>query len=106
MDDLDDALARAEAEPIVLYKHSATCSLSARMQQEMTTLDGADDPPVYRIVVQEARAVSDAIAEQFGIRHESPQAIVVYDGVARYDASHTGIAPNDIRTASTQVAHA
>lgn len=103
--DLENALARANREPIVLYKHSATCTLSQRMEREMAVLDGPDDPPVYRVVVQDARAVSDTIAERFDIRHESPQVLVVYDGRTLYDASHTRINTDDIRTTISQDVH-
>lgn len=102
MDDLEDALDRAEQEPIVFYKHSAICPISAQMERELTALDRPDDPPVYRVVVQDARPVSDAIAERLGIRHESPQALVVYGDTTLYDASHGRISTDDIRTASTQ----
>lgn len=102
--DLEAALARAEDEPIVFYKHSATCSLSTRTQREVATLDRASDPPVYRVVVQKARAVSNAIAERFAVRHESPQVLVIHDDTVLHDASHTRIALDDIRTASTDLA--
>lgn len=106
LDDLEAALARAEDEPIVFYKHSATCSLSARMQREVAQLDRADDPPVFRVVVQEARTVSDAIAERFAVRHESPQVLVVRGDTVLHDASHTRIATDEIRTAATEASHA
>ncbi len=105
MDDLEKALARAENEPVVFYKHSTTCSLSARTQRAVAELNRPDDPPVYRVVVQEARAVSDAIAERFAVRHESPQVLVVYGDAVLHDASHTRIAIDEIRTASTEVAY-
>lgn len=103
--DLEDAFEHAEQEPIVFYKHSATCSLSTRAQRDLTELDRPDDPPMYRVIVQDARSVSNAIAERLDIRHESPQAIVVYGDTTLYHASHTRISPDDIRTASTHATH-
>lgn len=106
MDDLDEALDRAQHEPVVVYKHSRICPLSARMQKtEVATLDRPDDPPVYRVVVQDARAVSDAVAERFGVRHESPQVLLVYEDAVLHDASHGRIAADDIRTHSAPAAH-
>lgn len=105
MDDLEDALQRAKRGPIVLYKHSAICPISARMQDELATLDQPEDPPVYRVVVQDARPASDAIADRFDIRHESPQALVVYDDAVLYDASHGRISADAIRTHSTRPTH-
>jgi thioredoxin 1 len=105
MSDLEDAFQHAQRGPIVLYKHSAICPISARMQDELATLDQPEDPPVYRVVVQDARPASDAIADRLGIRHESPQAIVVYDDTVLYDASHGRISAEAIRTHSTRSAH-
>lgn len=105
MDDLQTALDRAQDEPVVLYKHSAICPISARMEREVATLTEADDPPVYRVVVQDARDVSDAIEDQLGVRHESPQALLVYQNTVHHDASHGRISADDLRTAALQTAH-
>lgn len=105
LDALEAALERARSEPIVIYKHSAICPISSRMQRQVAALDRAGDPPVYRVVVQDARDVSDAIAERLGVRHESPQALVVYDDAAIYDASHGRISADDLRTASSHPTH-
>lgn len=105
MDDLQAALDHAHEEPIVFYKHSAICPISARMEEEVATLTESDDPPVYRVVVQDARDVSDAIEERLGVRHESPQALLVYQDTVPYDASHGRISADDLRTAATQTAH-
>jgi bacillithiol system protein YtxJ len=104
-DELQAALKHAQDEPIVLYKHSAICPISARMQKEVAALTEPDDPPVYRVVVQEARDVSDAIEERLGVRHESPQALLVYQDTVPHDASHSRISADDLRTAATQTAH-
>ena len=105
MDDLQAALDRAQDEPVVFYKHSAICPISARMEKEVATLTDDEDPPVYRIVVQEARDVSDAIEDRLGVRHESPQALLVYQDTVPHDASHGRISADDLRTAAMQTAH-
>jgi len=105
IDDFQTALQRAQDQPIVLYKHSAICPISARMQKEVATLTEPGDPPLYRVVVQDARDVSDAIEEQLGVRHESPQALLVYQSTVLLDASHGRISADDLRTAATQTAH-
>jgi bacillithiol system protein YtxJ len=40
--------------------------------------------------------LSNAVAEQFGVRHESPQVLLIKDGRCVYDASHLGISATDI----------
>ena len=48
-----------------------------------------DSPPQYAMVtVQTHRAVSNAIAQKLGVRHETPQALLVKDGRVVWSASH------------------
>jgi bacillithiol system protein YtxJ len=98
---LEDALERSQEEPILLFKHSSTCPISARADQRLQGLTEADDPPVYKLVVQDHRDVSDAIEERFGIRHESPQAILLANGAPVFHASHGNVTADAVRSAAT-----
>ena len=103
-EDLQDALASSQREPIVFYKHSATCGLSARARREMERFAEESEAPIFEVVVQEARPVSNTIADRFSIRHETPQAIVVYQGQATFDVSHGKIKAERVENAITQAA--
>lgn len=81
--------------PVVLFKHSATCGISAGVYDEVSNYDGE----VNMVVVQNARDVSDKITGKTGIRHESPQAIVIRNASPVYHASHYQITAEDIRNA-------
>jgi thioredoxin 1 len=97
-DDLDAAFARSEESPVVLYKHSTSCPISYRARQRMEALADADDaPPVYEVVVQQARPVSNAIAERLGLRHETPQVVILWQGEAVFDASHGRVTAEAVR---------
>jgi bacillithiol system protein YtxJ len=86
---LDEALAASSERPVLLFKHSVTCPISANAFREVKRLlDGEAGADVRMIVVQNARPVSDKVAEVLGVRHESPQAIVLRDGKPVWDASH------------------
>lgn len=97
--DWQEARTRSEKEPVLIYKHSSTCPLSASAQRRVEQLAEADDPPVYRVVVQEARGVSNAIAEALDVRHETPQAILLSGGRPVYDASHRRVSAEAVREA-------
>lgn len=103
LDELTDALRASYDSPVLLFKHSATCPISSMAHREIDRLTEASDPPVYRIVVQRARQVSSACAEQTGIRHESPQALVVRDGEVVWHASHHRVRAAAIRAAAAPV---
>ena len=63
----------------------------------MKTLTEPGDPPVYEVVVQRARDVSNAIAARLGLRHESPQVILLSGNEVLFHASHGGVTPDAIR---------
>lgn len=73
--------------PIILFKHSISCGISAHLFEEIKAVDAE----INVVVVQHDRDVSNAIEEQTGHRHQSPQAFVIKDGKAVYQASHYGI---------------
>ncbi|PSQ92738.1 MAG: bacillithiol system redox-active protein YtxJ [Bacteroidetes bacterium SW_4_67_19] len=101
-DDLQDALRHSDDEPVVFYKHSSTCPISAQAEDEMKSLlSNSGAPPVYELVVQESRDMSDRIAEHFSIRHETPQAIVVSDGEPVFNASHHDVTAASVRQAAS-----
>jgi bacillithiol system protein YtxJ len=51
----------------------------------------AEKVDVCRIVVQEARSVSEAVAKKTGVRHESPQVLLIRDGQCVWNTSHRQI---------------
>lgn len=92
---LEELIEQSFVRPIVFFKHSITCGISRGVYQIVNAVD-AD---INLIVVQNSRDLSNQIAHATGIRHESPQAIVIKDGVAVYSASHYDIEPADIESA-------
>ncbi|MCZ6918561.1 MAG: bacillithiol system redox-active protein YtxJ [Gemmatimonadetes bacterium] len=88
-DELDQALLAPIA---VLYKYSPICSVSAWIGREVGRFaSDHPDTPVYAIDVIRQRDLSNWIADEFGVRHESPQAFVVRNGRPTWNASHSGI---------------
>ena len=90
--ELDALIEKSNDQPVILFKHSTTCPISAGVYQEISNAD-AD---INLIVVQHARDVSAALAEKTGIRHESPQAIVLKNGEVVYHASHYDVTAQEV----------
>jgi bacillithiol system protein YtxJ len=90
LEDLDAAMAVSATQPILIYKHSLTCGTSGVAYEEVIELVEGSMPPgtAYIVRVQTARDVSWAIEERTGIRHESPQALLIVDGRVVWHASH------------------
>jgi bacillithiol system protein YtxJ len=98
---LDAALERSRQEPILIFKHSATCGISAQAHEELiewhTTHQVA--VPTFLVHVRRHREVSDGVAERFGIRHESPQLVLVENGVVRWHGSHWRVNGREVQQA-------
>jgi bacillithiol system protein YtxJ len=80
----------ALAEPLaVVYKHSPICPTSGIAYEEMRSLRRIHhDVPVYLVDVIHYRPLSRKIAEQGGVAHASPQAIILRAGVPAWYGSH------------------
>ncbi len=90
-DQLDDILAR---ETALIFKHSTRCPVSRAAYQRFQTF--VNDHPekrelCYFVDVVGNRPVSQAVAEKTGVRHESPQAIVLRNGSVAWHAAHYSI---------------
>lgn len=91
--ELEQVITDSHVKPVLLFKHSYTCGISAEALDELRAhLDGQTGTPApvrYAMVtVQTHRDVSNAIATKLGVRHETPQAILIHGGRAVWSASH------------------
>jgi bacillithiol system protein YtxJ len=81
-----------QQDAVLLFKHSAACPVSwAAHAQVMRFRARHQSFPVYLVPVIKERAMSRAIAERTGVRHESPQIILVRKGAVAESASHGAI---------------
>lgn len=92
---LDKLITDSQTTPIVIFKHSTSCGISSAAYREMEKLEA----PVNLLEVQSARDVSREVADRTGIRHETPQVIVLKDGKAVWDASHFDVKAGAVRKA-------
>lgn len=76
-------------ETVLFFKHSLTCPVSAEAFEEYQTFI-AEHPQLVTayLAVQEARPLSNYIAETFDIKHQSPQAIFFKQGKPTWNDSH------------------
>jgi bacillithiol system protein YtxJ len=72
-----------------VYKHSTTCGISARAAMEIEALQ--TELPVYWVNVREQRDLSNWVADQYGVTHESPQLILLRGGAVEKVWNHGAI---------------
>lgn len=98
---LDKFLEKSQSSPVILFKHSTQCSRSAAVIEGFDAFEQANPSMACGLIlVIEYRDVSDEVEERFGIRHESPQAILVYQGKPVWHASHWAITKESLEAAS------
>jgi len=89
-----EAMQASSARPLLVFKHSTSCPISAGAREELQHYvedsTGADVDYVVVHVIEE-RPVSNAIAEDLGVQHKSPQAILVKDSRPVWHDSHWNI---------------
>lgn len=93
--ELEQLITRSHDAPVLLFKHSSTCPISATAYQEMTKLPR----DIALVVVQRARDISREIEARTGVRHESPQALVLRNGEAVWSASHWNVTADAVARA-------
>jgi bacillithiol system protein YtxJ len=86
-----ELLQQSHKHPVIIFKHSNACPTSAKAFERMRGAESSLPQPIHIVVVQEARTVSDAIAEDVGVTHESPQLIVISDMQAVIDLDHEAV---------------
>jgi bacillithiol system protein YtxJ len=103
MDELDNLIAQSGTRPVVLFKHSHTCGISAEALDELVShLDTPAGDTYYAMVtVQTHRDLSNAVVAKLGVRHETPQAILVRDGRVTWTASHFRVNARELSKALT-----
>ena len=89
-------------ETALVFKHSTRCPISARALLEVKRFTSArPDLPVYVVKVIEDRSVSLRLADRIGVRHESPQAILLRNGRAVWHGSHDRVTVDELDWATT-----
>lgn len=91
---------KSHDHPIILFKHSTRCSISSMALSRLER--GWDDtalPKVeaYFLDLIAYRDLSNAVANEFGVYHQSPQIMIIRNGEAIYDDSHMGISFSSLK---------
>ena|SRR5438874_3262431 len=103
--DLDQILEKSKTDPVLIFKHSTQCPISTQAYEEFTDFAaGAGDLLCGVVLVIENRRLSNAIAERFKVRHESPQALLIKNGHPVWHASHWSITTDSLSDAVTSYA--
>lgn len=92
-----------QAAEAIIFKHSTNCGISSRVHREVERfLSECPHQFFHKVHVIEYRPVSQYIAQRTGIRHASPQVIVLRQGSVVWHASHFDITAEALIKHSSQ----
>ncbi len=97
-DQLEEINKKSHDKPVIIFKHSTRCSISAmalgRFERSFDK-DAGFEPYFLDLIAN--REVSNKVAELYKVHHQSPQVVLILKGEAIYNASHNAISFDDIK---------
>ena len=96
--ELNEIITISEEKPVVIFKHSTRCSISRMaLKQFENQYDAQENVVPYFLDLLKHRDISNEIAIQFNVQHQSPQILVIKDAKSVYNASHSDIDADDLK---------
>lgn len=93
MEQLDELVEQSKTKPVAIFKHSTRCGISRgvlKMFEKNYKLND-DQLKLYFLDLLQNRDISNEIAARFKVPHESPQMIVIKNGIVVHNDSHHSI---------------
>ncbi len=85
----------SEEKKILIFKFSTNCNISARifdrLNSEWVNEQVSKELECYFLDLIKFRKLSNKIAQDFDVSHESPQVLILSKGSSIYDDSHSYI---------------
>lgn len=95
---IDEIIRHSHERAVLIFKHSPRCGVSSMVHWRLQQSELFNTLPLrlVKIDVIHSRDLSSEIARYFGVIHESPQALLVIDGICTYHRSHMQIRVSEI----------
>lgn len=95
-DQLDQIRAASFQQPQIIFKHSTRCSISSLAKSRLEKQTPPANTAFHYLDLIRFRELSNRIAADFQVYHESPQVLVIKNGDCIYDESHLAISMEEI----------
>ncbi|MBC7888033.1 MAG: bacillithiol system redox-active protein YtxJ [Ferruginibacter sp.] len=93
---LADIKEQSKKKAQLIFKHSTRCSISGVVKNRLERSNPPGNVDFHFLDLISNRSVSNKIAEDFSVFHESPQVLLIKNGECIYDENHSGINMDDI----------
>ncbi len=78
-------------QPQIIFKHSTRCSISSMAKNRLDRSEQPENTDFYYLDLIAYRDISNKVAADFDVYHESPQVLLIKNGECTYSESHMGI---------------
>lgn len=95
-DQLEIIKEKSSSNPQVIFKHSTRCGTSSLAKSRLEKGTAPDGIDFYYLDLITYRSISNRVAEEFKVNHESPQVLLIKNGDCVYEESHIGIQMDEI----------
>lgn len=94
---LDTIIEKSKTKTQLVFKHSTRCGISSMvMKQFVSAYDVESNADLYYLDLLSYRDVSNEVGYKFQVMHQSPQLIMLRNGVVVAHASHGAINEMDL----------
>jgi len=87
---LDEIAELSKTKSVLIFKHSTRCGISrmvlSRFEESLT--DNPEEVVFFYLDLLNYREISDGVAARFQVMHQSPQLLVIKNGVCVTHGSH------------------
>ncbi|HYG52890.1 MAG TPA: bacillithiol system redox-active protein YtxJ [Flavobacteriales bacterium] len=90
-DDLSALDKRSYEVPQLIFKHSTRCGISNMALDRMQRAQQPSNLEIHYLDLLKFRPISNKIATDYCVHHESPQVLLIQNGHCVYHASHSEI---------------
>jgi len=90
--------ARENSEPFFVFKHSIRCSISSMAKSRFERTYDLLGVQAFYLDLITFRSISNQLAIDFQVAHQSPQLLFIQQGVCTYNASHNSINIDEIKS--------
>jgi bacillithiol system protein YtxJ len=96
-DQFQNILEKSFETPQVIYKHSNACGISSMIKHRLEKNTPPPGVDFYFLDILRFRSISNRIASEMNVHHESPQVLLIKNAQCVYEESHMGISMKAIK---------
>jgi bacillithiol system protein YtxJ len=93
---VENLVEASHLKPQVIFKHSTRCSISVMAKSRLERSEFPEQIQFHYLDLLQFRDISNKIAEQFDVHHQSPQILLIKNGECIFEETHSAISMDEI----------